>query len=78
METVIWIETKAGAYLYDPHAGTARILNPDEVALLVAPVSDGGAGYRQHTYPAGGAVHRILNGYGLDKTFRRINYETVG
>lgn len=78
MDTIITIETKAGAYLYDPHAGTARVLNPDEVALLAAPVADGGAGYRQHTYPAGGAVHRILNGDGLDSTFRRINYTTVG
>lgn len=72
METIFTIETKAGAYVYDPHAGTARVLNPDEVAVLKA------QGWKESHHPAGGTVHRILNGDGLDKTFRRINYDTVG
>lgn len=67
MNTIIWIETKSGAYVYDPHAGTGRNINPDEVEVLKA------AGWPEKRYPAGGAMHRIL-----DSGVRKINYSTVG
>lgn len=67
MNTIIWIETKSGAYIYDPHAGTGRNINPDEVEVLKA------AGWPEKRYPAGGAMHRIL-----DSGVRKINYATVG
>lgn len=67
MNTIIWIETKTGAYVYDPHAGTGRNINPDEVEVLKA------AGWPEKRYPAGGAMHRIL-----DSGVKKLNYATVG
>jgi len=67
MNTIIWIETKSGAYVYDPHAGTGRNINPDEVEVLK------GDGWPEKHYPAGGAMHRVL-----DNGVKKLNYSTVG
>lgn len=71
VDTIIWIETKQGAYCYDAQAGTGRNLNPDEVEVLK------GAGWKEKTYKAGSAMHRVLNGDGV-VGFKKLNYTTVG
>lgn len=70
--TIILIETMQGQYLYDPCAGTGRVISPDEAAVLrAAPFS-----LPEAKFGAGSAMHRILNGDGT--TITKIGYETVG
>lgn len=70
--TIIRIKTKAGEYLYDPCAGTARNISGDESAVLqAAPFS-----LPKHEFDAGSAMHRILNGDGT--TITKLNYAEVG
>lgn len=70
--TIIRIKTKAGEYLYDPCAGTARNISGDESAVLqAAPFS-----LPKHEFDAGSAMHRILNGDGT--TITKLGYTVVG
>lgn len=70
--TIIRIKTKAGEYLYDPCAGTARNISGDESTVLqAAPFS-----LPKYEFDAGSAMHRILNGDGT--TITKLGYTEVG
>lgn len=66
MKTIIAIETKLGHYVYDPQAGTGRVITPEEEVFLV------GEGWTVKSYPAGGREHVILN-----EKVTKLNYTEV-
>lgn len=70
--TIIRIKTKAGEYLYDPCAGTARNISGDESAVLQAAPFN----LKTAEFDAGSAMHRILNGDGT--TITKLGYLEVG
>ena len=66
VQTIIAIETKQGHYVYDPAAGTGRVLTGEEEQLLLD------NGWKVRTYPAGSFAHVVLN-----EKVTKLNYTEV-
>lgn len=66
MKTIIAIETKVGHYIYDPLAGTGRVITPEEETFLIS------EGWTVKQYPAGSPEHVLLN-----EKATKLNYPQV-